>query len=196
MQRARQLGIRVLVTLRLACILYSWLGLVIVGGQHDEPSSITTNDIGLSTSPRVHRTDTTIRVHSDLVLIPRSSKAMRHRRLLIDHTDEGSLLHALTFRVVFEDSRAGTNNESIGEAGESPTTTKAWRKNGGVLLVGQEPPSKLSSSAEPPDKSRSSLDTSAHVRGPALSWCAWPLRSWAPASLHSASALYEADVCS
>jgi hypothetical protein len=50
------------------------------------------------------------------------------------------------------------NNESIGEAGESTTTTKAWRRNGGVLLVGQEPPSKLSASAEPPDKSRSNLD--------------------------------------
>jgi VWFA-related protein len=70
MQRARQLGVRVLVMLRRACILYSFLPLVVVGGQLGGPTSITTNDTGLSTSPPVHRTDTTIRVHSDLVVIP------------------------------------------------------------------------------------------------------------------------------
>jgi VWFA-related protein len=85
--------------LGLTCILSSRLGLGVAVGQQDERSSSRAiDDMGLSTSPRVQQSDTTIRVHSDLVLIPvtvtdRSGKAVsglekQHFAIFEDHAPQ------------------------------------------------------------------------------------------------------------
>jgi len=68
---ATKSGVRAFTVLGRACLLCSCLALFVAGGQRDKrPSLGATNDANPSISPRVHPTDTTILVHSDLVLIP------------------------------------------------------------------------------------------------------------------------------
>jgi len=96
MQRERRFRVRVFLMLGVAGLVYSWLGLVMARGQQDEPSSAgATTGMGLSTSLHALRSDTTIHVHSDLVLIPvtvtdRSGKAVsglerEHFTIFEDH---------------------------------------------------------------------------------------------------------------
>jgi len=64
----RQLGVRAFIASGLACVLFSSLGLVVSTGQ--EVSTSGANRTDLSVSPGVYRSDATIRVQSNLVVIP------------------------------------------------------------------------------------------------------------------------------
>jgi len=71
MQTAKHFRVRVLITSSIACILYLWSGLLVFGGEQEEtPPSGATNHTNVTVPPGVQPTDTTILVHSDLVVIP------------------------------------------------------------------------------------------------------------------------------
>jgi hypothetical protein len=66
----KRFSVRVTVTRVFACILFASLGFLVSGQQGPSPSGSANRTTDVSVSPSVYRSDATILVHSDLVLIP------------------------------------------------------------------------------------------------------------------------------